>query len=43
MEFVMELSADHSGGGDGGVVEQPAKKTSAQKMIPTVLNTRLFC
>jgi hypothetical protein len=27
----------------GGVVEQPARKISAQKMIPAVLNTRPFC
>jgi hypothetical protein len=43
-EFVMELPDDQPGGGDGGVVEQPAKKISApQKMIPAVLNTRPLC
>jgi hypothetical protein len=29
--------------GGGGVVAQPAKKISAQKMIPADLNTRTFC
>jgi hypothetical protein len=32
------------GGRSGGIVEQPARKTSApEKMIPAVLNTRLLC
>jgi len=52
MEFVTEKGfattpfVDQSGGNDSsglGVVAQPARKISAQKMIPAVLNTRQLC
>jgi hypothetical protein len=36
--------ADQSGGNDSsGEVAQPARKISAQKMIPAILNTRQLC